>query len=132
MGIDIYWIFQAQKNEAWIDVSSEYNGLRDYPLYAWLRQEVMPGVGLRGFPEDFQVDDFRHPVESADLLPAYRRKQFRGDQDLYAYMGEWGHSWLSGAEILNAETRPDFAYFLDEVRRLAHLHGNVRFVFGFA
>jgi hypothetical protein len=132
MGIDIYWMFQAHKNGEWIDVSSEYDGVRDYPLYAWLRQEVLPGVSARGFPADFQVDEHsRHPVGSADLLPAHWRKLFGGDR-LYVPMGEWGRSWLSGAEILNAETKPEFAYFLDEVRRLTHLHGSVRFVFGFA
>ena len=132
MGIDIYWIFQAHKDGVWVDVPSEYDGIRDYPFHAWLRKEVVPGGSERGFPADFEVDDERHPVGSVDVLPAYRRKRFRGDQDLYAFMGEWGHSWLSGPEILNAETRPDFAYFLDEVRRLTHLHGDVRFVFGFA
>ncbi len=104
MGIDIYWVFQACKDDQWVDISSEYNGDRDYYLYNWIDTELQPPASRRGFPPDFLLDDDgnTHPLETADLLPPCKRKYVSGGQGLYQFMGSWGYSWLSGEEISSA------------------------------
>jgi hypothetical protein len=192
MGKDIHGVFQKNEAGCWADIPSEYNEDRDYYLYDWLalRREFALSQP-RGFPDDFEIDENGfHPIASRDILPPDLRKHC----DLLRGMGEWGFSWLLGAEIVNAhkpvrqmkiwipidaynewdkvsnpkhwhelhsdwqqhedseyyatpeniregtwrviidwiyDFTDDFKYFVDEVRRLMVLHGDVRFVFGF-
>jgi len=94
MGVDIHWVFQAYKNNQWVDIPSQYDGTRDYYLYSWLRTGGRQAITKpRGFPSDFllDADGCRHPYK--DYAP--------DDRNLYKFMGEWGYSWLSGIEILS-------------------------------
>lgn len=104
MSTNICWVFQAKKNDGWIDIPSEYHGGRDQYLYSWLSLGGQPKVNSRGFPSDFvlSADGVNHPLASIDLITPHRRKFGESKEELKQFMGEWGHSWLSGTEILNS------------------------------
>lgn len=193
MGLDIHCVFQAKVADRWVDVASDYQEDRDYPLYSWLGVgcgdrigtcTIEPLAPLRGFPADFElVDETWHPT----LIEVSTPSRFYPGCRL---MGEWGFSWLLSSEILRASAprvprtvsilideyqqwdgvsefppwqwakadfghvvgppdkistlaenivvewdydfTEDFSYFVNEVRRLEALHGEVRIVFGFA
>ncbi len=102
MGVDIYWVFQAQtKDGEWIDTPSKYSGDRDSNLYCWLRQDI---TERRGFPVDFLVNNEGscHPVTNLEILEQYELKLRSNALGHYRFMGEWGYSWLLGSEIINA------------------------------
>lgn len=119
MSCDIHAVFQKKTPDGWEDVKSVYEENRHYALFAWLGNvrngyDFLPLSDHRGFPEDFDVTD----------------REDHGD----TWMGDHSHSWLADDEIINGSIPPDedhFAYFIDEVKRLKELHGEVRMVFGF-
>ncbi|MDR0776743.1 MAG: hypothetical protein LBE81_08915 [Azonexus sp.] len=186
MGIDVFGVFQQRKEGRWSYLSRYYDGRRG-TLRAWLgvdsyrgarRTEIPLILPLRGLPTDL---DLNEPVGTKSTIENV--------------IGEWGHSWLMGTEIINStlpvvnlkiwipldtyntwdkssnpeiwnELDPewqqdedvhyfatpdhinentyrviveypydfskDVEYFIDEVRQLIALHGEVRFVYGFA
>jgi hypothetical protein len=94
MGTDIHGVFQARKDDEWIDVPSDYEQDRDYLLFAWLgnvrngfgfagcktHTPITPLSDCRGLPEDFQMEG--EPLE--------------------IWMGYHSHSHVLGEEIVNA------------------------------
>ena len=87
MGTDIHGVFQAQRDGQWIDVPSEWDGDRNYQLFAVLAgvrngygfagiktgEAVKPISAPRGFPDDFPID---------------------------SWLGDHTYSWLSSGEML--------------------------------
>lgn len=154
MGTDIHGIFQKKTPTGWKDVPSEYEGKKHYALFMWLggvrngfgfggektHEPFTPLSTSRGFPIDFEALDYdKHPI-GKNIFSQYETTlcPIQGTEIasfLTLWMGDYGHSWLSGEELLSAtppeEYADDFAYFLNEVKRLQDLHGEIRFVFGF-
>jgi hypothetical protein len=105
MGVDISWTFQARQHGQWMDIPVGYKGDRDGYLYGWLGIGGERICNPRGFPLDFVVNmnTYCHPLENIDLFPLDMRHNVSNDQHgTYVFMGEWGHSWLSGEEIIEA------------------------------
>ncbi|MDE1475909.1 hypothetical protein [Xenorhabdus bovienii] len=116
MGADIHWSFQKETVQGWEDIEDHFSGWRNYQLFAWLGLEsrndgsVNSICELRGLPEDIA-------------------------QDFIEVYGEHSYSWLMSNEILHVPLPQSASKivieFIEEVKRLNELHGNVRFVFGF-
>ena len=141
MGCDIHAVFQAKKNDEWVDVSSEYDEDRHYALFAWLGG--VRGVDIdeivadhRGIPADFALVDYQdHPVSSKEIHPPGVRNErdyeYQRVIDGVVWMGDHGYSWALGSEILASTPPEKTEYFTDEIKRLMELHGEIRMVFGF-
>ena len=108
MGFDIHGVFQKKEGDRWVDISSEYNEDRDLYLYWWLSSTRTAGLKPlsqpRGFPDDFEVDEYNfHPISSHDIRSPIKRKHANSYADRNKLgMGEWGFSWLLGSEIIAA------------------------------
>ena len=91
MGFDIHGVFQKRDGNRWVDTPSDYDYRRDEHLYWWLSStrtsRLKPLSQPRGLPDDFVVDANNfHPTPDGHKL----------------LMGEWGFSWLRGAEVIAA------------------------------
>lgn len=138
MGCDVHAVWQARRNDQWVDVHSEWDQDRHYLLFNWLAGVRGDGPSIaepRGLPDDFTMRGDLHPT-TEDALDD-DEKSFQQDDPDYPskWMGDHTYSWLTVDEILSAEKpAPNFKsvdYFVDEVRRMKDLHGDVRIVFGF-
>ena len=209
MGTDIHGVWQKYDAavNGWQDVESQYKQDRHYQLFAVLADvrngygfagvptgdRVLPIAFPRGLPEDFPVSENTHCVEKLEYIKPCMRKYGHSNEDMYVWMGDHSHSWLTGEEILRwvkyaptvvkvgvlsraayeawdktgapeayygsisgsgvlvveeherhafpehthirclwkQNLAEELKYFIDEVRRLVELHGEIRFVFGF-
>lgn len=134
MGIDVSGVFQRRDAEKWVVICDYHDGRRGY-LRSWLgfdRYREIPFSALRGVPEDF------NPSEVV-IIPGYR------PVEIECFIGERGHSWISGEEILNtpaltqrsdeqaiAEAHEEISEFKKLVSSLMKEHGIVRFIYGFS
>lgn len=114
MGTDIHGMFQARKDGTWTDIPSEYDQHRNYQLFAVLAgvrngygfagtkfgDPVEPIASPRGLPEDFEMVDDDHPIQSKEVLPSWRRDSKFFDPGDGFWMGDHSFSWLTGEEML--------------------------------
>lgn len=186
MGTDIWSVFQARKDGAWVNVESMYADDRHYYLFSHLAG-VRNGTGFAGIKTGDPVTPISEPRGIPVDVVVDEDMRLNGDEDMW--LGDHSHSWLTADEILShdwgspARTaycsvadfkgwdggKPDFStcgdiwggkivkaetaeeitaatthvrihwitgadefqYFLDEVKRLKDLHGEVRMIFGF-
>lgn len=98
MGVDVKGVFQVKRNEKWIFIRKFYDGDRGY-LRTWLGcnpyggeslLKIMPVVPRRDFPSDFDHSERIGCVSG------------RWDLEAGDVVGDWGHSWLLGEEILSS------------------------------
>ncbi len=137
MGCDIHGIWQAKKDAHWVDVPSEWDQEPHYLLFGWLsgvRDANQTGIApLRGLPDDFVVNLESEHATALENFNAFRRRHYQEGEPFW--MGDHSHSWVTADEILAAPIPSDadgrLDYFIEEVRRLKDLHGEVRLVFGF-
>lgn len=108
MGTDIHAVFQAKKDDAWIDVDSQYKEERHYFLFAWLagvrngfgfagvptHTPIKPIAEPRGLPDDFQGHD------STKELMGRHAEYLEDGEDPHVWMGDHSHSWLTADEII--------------------------------
>lgn len=116
MGTDIHGVMQKKVAGGWEDVPTEYNENRHYQLFAVLAgvrngygfagcptgDAVTPIAQPRGLPEDFDIEDGRHPIPALEIMSKWRQKYHEEDESLEVWMGDHSHSWLSGQEMLDA------------------------------
>ena len=144
MGVDIHTILQVKKQNKWETIAKNVYDGRNYELFgilAGVRGQAEPIVEPRGYPKGFLVDDENMtPIDEGGFLDSY-------------WMGEFGHSWLTLAE-LNSKLENDIysagecneeyedyfiglRYLVSKMIVLAFDQGyvedfeNVRLVFGF-
>jgi hypothetical protein len=115
MGTDIHAVFQKQVDGgAWVDIPTDYQGERDYQLFAVLA-DVRNGYGFagivtggrvepialpRGLPDMFVLTtDGEHPVDSLELMGRYAKYHDDGEP-FSIWMGDHSFSWLYGREML--------------------------------
>lgn len=114
MGTDIHAVWQAKKDNQWVDVPSTWDQDRHYALFAWLanvrngygfagvptHKEIKPIAEPRGLPNDFTMgDDERHVTARVNAAP--HRQKWTDDDGVW--MGDHSFSWLILDEILAAE-----------------------------
>ena len=114
MGTDIHGVFQRQDSGKWVDVPSNYEQDRHYQLFAVLAdvrngygfagiktgEPVRPIADPRGYPEDFQVDEDSHVIQTLDIIDPRRRQWHDVADDMAVWMGDHTHSWLTSTEML--------------------------------
>mgnify|MGYP000542393418 CR=1 FL=1 len=133
MGSDIHGVFQAKKDEKWVDIPHKFRKNRHYILFAWLGN-VRNGYGFagvkthspltplsdqRGFPTDFELTgeyNKEHPT-TLECLNEWDRKWAENypEEPLVKWMGDHSHSWVSAKEIL--ETTPPVVFCQGVVER---------------
>jgi len=101
MGVDLRGIFQRKVGDRWKDIEPFQIDNRHYDLFGWLSWggdrsgscSFKPLAPERGFPDDFKcVPGDLYTMANGEKCP----------------MGDAGHSWLLGSEILQA-TPPKLA-----------------------
>jgi hypothetical protein len=101
MGVDLRGIFQKKVGDRWEDIEPFQIDNRHYDLFGWLSWggdrsgscSFKPLAPERGFPDDFKcVPGDLYTMANGEKCP----------------MGDAGHSWLLGSEILQA-TPPKLA-----------------------
>lgn len=127
MGCDIHAVFQKKTPEGWVDVPCSWEQDRHYALFGWLADVrrppgITPIAERRGLPEDLRLPEGAYPDD---------------------YFGEHSYSWVTAEEVIKAPNQlfvgpgclvnsfDEFSYFIDIMRDLQALHGEVRMVFGF-
>lgn len=117
MGTDIHVVFQKKVGDSWQDIPHDYDENRHYYLFAWLAN-VRNGFGFagvltgspikpismpRGFPQDFKVEDERHPTD-LDKIAKWHLKYMDEDEkkNPSVWMGYHSQSWLFLEEIIKA------------------------------